>query len=69
MTARIKKDGRRCIGIYFFIGNINLRINTKRQYRICRIRIITVMMYIRITLRHKWIFINRFLCKLLYRQY
>ena len=64
----VKVNGRRSIRVGFFIGNIDLRIDAKRQDFIRRVGIVAVVVNVGVALCHIGVFVNTFGIHGLYRQ-
>ena len=64
----VKVNGRRSVRVGFFIGNIDLRIDAKRQDFIRRVGIVAVVVNVGIALCHIGIFIDTLGIHGLYRQ-
>ena len=68
VAVAVKVNGRRSVRVGFFIGNIDLRIDAKRQDFIRRVGIVAVVVNVGVALCHIGVFVNTFGIHGLYRQ-
>ena len=68
VAVAVKVNGRRSVRVGFFIGNIDLRIDAKRQDFIRRVGIVAVVVNVGVALCHIRVFVNTFSIHGLYRQ-
>lgn len=53
-----QKYCRRSVGVLLFIRNVHLGINSYRKYIVARIGVVTVVVDVRVTARHVWVFVH-----------
>ena len=68
VAVAVKVNGRRSVRVGFFIGNIDLRIDAKRQDFIRRVGIVAVVVNVGVALCHIGVFIDTLGIHGLYRQ-
>ena len=68
MTVAVKVDGGRSVRVRRLIGNVDLRIDGKRQDLIRRVGVVAVVMNVCITLGHVGVFLHLLGVQSLYRQ-
>ena len=68
VAVAVKVNGRRSVRVGSFIGNIDLRIDAKRQDFIRRVGIVAVVVNVGVALCHIRVFVNTFGIHGLYRQ-